>query len=73
MTEFTKSIWSIFKKNSFTMALVYTAGHIVIATTVVKFITGASLFESGVVALIEPAINGVWFYLLHKVWFKFNE
>ena len=30
--------------------------------------TGASLWEAGLVALIEPAINGVWFYILHKLW-----
>jgi uncharacterized membrane protein len=30
--------------------------------------TGASFFEAGAVALIEPAINGCWFYILHKLW-----
>jgi len=32
--------------------------------------TGASLFEAGLVALVEPSINGVWFYFLHKMWKK---
>ena len=35
---------------------------------VVYWMTGASIWEAGLVALIEPAINGVWFYVLHKVW-----
>ena len=72
MTEFTKGIGSIFKKNSLALALVYTLGHVIIAMTVVSAITGASLFEAGTVALVEPAINGVWFYILHKLWTKYN-
>ena len=63
MTEFTKGIGSIFKNNSLALALIYTMGHIVIAMTVVSTMTGASLFEAGAVALVEPAINGVWFYI----------
>ena len=73
MSEFTNGIWSIFKRNSFMLALVYTIGHIFIAMTVVKIMRGASLFEAGAVALIEPSINGVWFYLLHKLWTKIND
>ena len=73
MTEFTKGIGSIFKNNSLALALIYTMGHIVIAMTVVSTMTGASLFEAGAVALIEPAINGVWFYILHKLWKRYND
>ena len=49
-------------------ALVYTSGHIVIAMSVVSVLTGASLFEAGLVALIEPMINGAWYYILDKLW-----
>ena len=49
-------------------ALVYTSGHIVIAMSVVSILTGASLFEAGLVALIEPTINGAWYYILDKLW-----
>ena len=49
-------------------ALIYTSGHIVIAMTVVSLLTGASLFEAGLVALIEPTINGAWYYILDKLW-----
>ena len=72
MTEFTKGIGSIFKNNSLALALIYTMGHVVIAMTVVSTMTGASLFEAGAVALIEPAINGVWFYILHKLWTRYK-
>ena len=72
MTEFTTGIhnacMTIFKGSSLTLALIYTSGHVIIAMTVVSIMTGASLWEAGAVALIEPAINGVWFYILHSTW-----
>ena len=49
-------------------ALIYTGGHILIAMSVVSILTGASLFEAGLVALIEPTINGAWYYTLDKLW-----
>ena len=73
MTEFTKSIVGIFKSNSLALAIIYTLGHIVIAMTVIGTMTGASIWEAGAVALVEPSINGVWFYVLHKIWTKLND
>ena len=54
--------------DSLTLTIVYTLGHIIIAMSVVRTMTGASLWEAGAVALIEPAINGIWFYVLHRTW-----
>ena len=75
--EITQGIWNVLKRlikgSSLTLALIYTCGHIVIAMSVVSIMTGASLWEAGSVALIEPAINGVWFYVLHRIWKSFNE
>ena len=74
MSEFTQGIFEAIKSfisgNSFVLAIVYTIGHIIIAMTVVSMMTGASLWEAGLVALIEPTINGVWFYILHTIWKK---
>ena len=61
-------IEKLLKGSSLTLALIYTAGHICIAMIVVSVVTGSSFWESGLVALIEPAINGVWFYSLHKIY-----
>ena len=76
MTEFTHGIQSAIKKlltaSSIGLAIVYTLGHIIIAMTVVSVMTGASLWEAGAVALIEPSINGIWFYILHSAWKKFK-
>ena len=75
-TEFQIGIFELPKRllkgNSVVLAVIYTLGHIVIAMTVVSLMTGASLWEAGAVALIEPSINGLWFYILHSLWKKFN-
>ena len=76
MTEFTQGIQGALKKlitgSSVALAVIYTLGHICIAMTVVTVMTGASIWEAGAVALIEPSINGVWFYLLHSLWKKYK-
>ena len=55
MTEFTQGIQGAFKK-------ILTGSSLTLA--------GASLWEAGAVALVEPSINGVWFYILHSGWKK---
>ena len=74
MTEFTQGIQGAFNKlltsSSLGLAVIYTLGHICIAMIVVTILTGASLWEAGAVALIEPSVNGVWFYMLHKTYKK---
>ena len=63
----------IINENSLTLAIVYTLGHIVIAINVVYWLTGSTIWEAGVVALVEPCINGIWFYVLHKLWIKLTN
>ena len=75
MSEFTEGAFNFLKRiirgSSLMLALIYTLGHICIAMTVVTLLTGASLWEAGLVALVEPTINGVWFYILHSTWKKY--
>ena len=76
MTEFTQGIVKAVKSKideSLVLALIFFIGHIIIAMAVVSVITGASIWRAGTVALIEPAVNSVWFYILHKVWKKFSS
>lgn len=77
MTEFQTGIYQLLKKliggSSFTLAVIYTVGHILIAIACVVIITGASVELAALDAVIEPIINGVWFYVLHKAWKKFRE
>ena len=71
MTEFSKGIFKVIASTSAGRALVYTCGHIFIAMSVVSVLTGASLWEAGIVALVEPAINGCWYYCLDKLCTKY--
>ena len=76
MTEFSTGIYEATKKilghSSLTLAIIFFCGHVLIAMTVVSVVTGASIWEAGIVALIEPAINSIWFYILHKIYYKIN-
>lgn len=72
MSEFTKgiieSIKNVIGYSSVTLAIIFFIGHVIIAMTVVSIVTGASIWEAGLVALIEPAVNSIWFYVLHSVY-----
>ena len=71
MTEFTHGIVNTMRTkfgDSLLLSVVFFIGHILIAMTVVSAMTGASLWEAGAVALVEPSINGIWFYMLHKTY-----
>ena len=75
MTEITKGIVNAVKDRmdeSLLLAIIFFIGHIIIVMTVVSIITGPSIWEAGAVALIEPAVNSVWFYALHKLWKKYK-
>ena len=77
MTEFTQGIFELVRKlvggSSVMLAAVYTFGHIVIAMTTTYFITGSTLELAALNALVEPCINGLWFYVLHSVWRKLQK
>ena len=67
MTEFKTGIFELIKNTSVGRALIYTCGHIIIAMSVVSVLTGASLWEAGAVALVEPTINCLLNYALDKL------
>ena len=52
--------------SSFGLSIVYTVGHIVIAWACATIIFQASFLLASADAIIEPIINGFWFFLLHK-------
>jgi uncharacterized membrane protein len=77
MSEFKHGIYNLLRKivggSSVTLAVVYTLGHIIIAMICNRLITGAALELAVVDAIVEPIINGFWFYLLHTLWKKYNK
>jgi uncharacterized membrane protein len=69
--ELKEGIFRVLKRlvgTSVGRAIVYTIGHIVIAMTCNNLITGAEWKLAAADAIIEPMINGVWYYLLDKLW-----
>ena len=76
MAELRDGIFNLLKRliggSSLTLAVIYTVGHIVIAMICNNLITGASFELAAVDAIVEPMINGVWFYILHKGYKKFK-
>lgn len=77
MTELTKGIFKIIRRligeSSILLAVIYTIGHIFIATICNFLITGAAVELAAVDAIVEPLINGVWFYVLHKLAKRFMK
>ena len=49
------------------LAVVYTIGHIIIAWVCATLIFNASFSFAAADAIIEPIINGFWFYILHRI------
>ena len=56
--------------DSLLLTLIYTIGHFIIAVACVYFITGASLELATIDAIVEPLLNAIWLYALHKVFFR---
>ena len=56
----------------FLLAFFYTIGHILIAMTCNRLLTGAPLNLAAVDAFVEPLVNGLWFYLLFNVFNRFK-
>ena len=77
MSEFTQGMLNTLKSligsSSLGLSIIFFIGHVIIAMTVVSLITGASIWEAGAVALVEPAVNSVWFYVLHKMWKRVTQ
>ena len=59
--------------DSLILTIIYTSGHFIIAVSCVTLITGASLQLATLDALIEPMINAVWFYILHRMYSKYKS
>ena len=59
--------------DSLILTIIYTLGHFIIAVLCVTLITGASLELATIDAVVEPLINAIWFYALHKIYFSYKS
>ena len=55
------------------LTVIYTIGHIIIATLCAAVIFSASINLAALDAFVEPIIKSFWFYFLHKIWKKSNS
>ena len=58
---------------TFFLAIIYTIGHIFIALICTKLLTGATLDLAVIDALVEPIINGFWFFILIKIFKRYKK
>ena len=56
----------------FLLAFIYTVGHILIAMTCNRLLTGSPLNLAAIDAFVEPIVNGFWFYLLFEIVNRFK-
>ena len=74
MTEFTHGIFSATKniyestKGSILRTIIYTIGHFAIAITVLMLVADVSFMIALTDAIVEPLINGAWYFVLDKFW-----
>ena len=54
--------------NTIARTIIYTIGHICIAICCIIFITGTDLKLATIDAVVEPLINGVWYFVLDYLW-----
>ena len=60
------------KLSDIMLTIIYTIGHICVATICAAIIFNAPLNLAAIDAFVEPIINAFWFYLLHSFWKKNN-
>lgn len=70
LSAYNAPILRFLENNSGTIwrTIVYTAGHFIIAAACVWYFTGAKFLMAITDAVVEPLINGVWYFLLDKFW-----
>ena len=68
-------IKSVYKSQSDSLirTVIYTIGHFFIAASCVMYFTGASFYLALTDAIVEPILNGFWYYLLDRFWVNKNK
>ena len=55
------------------LALLYTVGHILIAMTCNRLLTGAPFNLAVIDAFVEPITNGFWFYFVFEIFSRYKK
>ena len=57
-------------KGTLLRTIIYTMGHFLIAAGCVMYFTGANFSDAITDAIVEPILNGVWYFVLDRMWTK---
>ena len=68
MNEFIDSYKAL--KGTLLRTAIYTVGHFLIAAACVMYFTGANFNIAMTDAVVEPLLNGVWYFVLDRIWSK---
>lgn len=68
MMKFKEIVFTLGSLHTYGKTFIYTLGHISIALMCIVLITGSSLAYATIDAIIEPLINGLWFFALESFW-----
>tara|TARA_Y100000590_G_scaffold467445_1_gene646387 strand:+ start:28 stop:264 length:237 start_codon:yes stop_codon:yes gene_type:complete len=55
-------------QGSFLRTIIYTIGHMFIAVTCLMLIADVPFSIAITDAIVEPLLNGVWYYVLDRYW-----
>ena len=68
--HFIKKVKNVFidQSGSLLRTIIYTIGHFIIAASCVMYFTSATFYEGLTDAIVEPILNGAWYYILDKYW-----
>ena len=58
--------------NKMVLTVIYTVGHIFIATLCAIIIFSANINLAAIDAFVEPIINAFWFYFLHSMYTSYS-
>ena len=75
LSVYNAPILRFLENNSGTLwrTMVYTLGHFIIAAVCVWYFTGAQFLMAVTDAIVEPLINGAWYFVLDKFWASKNS
>lgn len=62
------TLWQVSNTATTLRTIVFTVGHFFIDFFVISLITGAPIEQATMASLLAPAINGVWYWFLDRVW-----
>jgi uncharacterized membrane protein len=68
MLSVTNKFSEVSTSASLLRTMVFTAGHFFIDAVVIALVTGVPIETATLAALIAPAINGLWYFFIDRMW-----